>query len=396
MGEKTKNMLVGLFILLAVFFTFSIVLFLKPSVGDGKQTLYVRFSNINRITVGTRVTFAGKPVGEVVKIEEIHDARDQPSDVLGQVYFYQLVLKIDSHVKVYNTDEITVQTSGLLGEKSVAIIPKTPPKGVVPKLITNQPVYADSVDPIENTLHELGNLSIALEGTVQDIHTWLNENKDQVSYAIKWFGESMSQANIALTSFNEDKLTQNFKQAAQDFSHVMQQASSAMDQLETDDVFKNIGTTMANFTKASRSIDLVTQSLADGTGTLGKLIRGDDFYLQMTDVMSKVETLMNDINHYGLLFNNNKQWQRLRLQRATLLNNLETADQFKNYFNQEIDQINTAMERLTMVVDRAEEKHAVLETRDFREDFAELLRKVDTLADNLRLYNQKLVEQIQH
>ena len=45
-----------------------IIMFLKPSVGDGKQILYVRFSDVNNIPIGTRVIFAGKPVGEVVAI----------------------------------------------------------------------------------------------------------------------------------------------------------------------------------------------------------------------------------------------------------------------------------------------------------------------------------------
>ncbi len=137
MGEQTKNMLIGVFVIAACAVIVWMILFLKPSVGDGKETLYVRFSNVNQINVGTRVLFAGKPVGEVVAIQPIPDARKKPiADVLGEIYYYQLVLKVDSSVKVYDTDEITIQTSGLLGEKSIAIIPKVPPKGVIPKLIT--------------------------------------------------------------------------------------------------------------------------------------------------------------------------------------------------------------------------------------------------------------------
>src|SRR5690349_15413627 len=137
MGERTKNMLIGIFVIVACALIIWIIMFLKPSVGDGKQILYVRFSDINKIPVGTRVIFAGKPVGEVVGIEAIPEARVKPSiDMIGHLYYYQLELKLDSHIKVYDTDEITVQTSGLLGEKSIAIIPKMVPKGVVPQLLT--------------------------------------------------------------------------------------------------------------------------------------------------------------------------------------------------------------------------------------------------------------------
>ena len=54
MREQTKNMLIGVFILTACFLIVSIIMFLKPTVGDGKKTLYVRFSNINKINVGQR------------------------------------------------------------------------------------------------------------------------------------------------------------------------------------------------------------------------------------------------------------------------------------------------------------------------------------------------------
>ncbi|MBM3207506.1 MAG: MCE family protein, partial [Chlamydiae bacterium] len=154
MGEQTKNMLVGFFILAACALTVSIILFLKPSVGDGKKTYIVRFSNINKIGVGTQVLFAGKPVGEVVSVEEIYDARKQPNDSIGRVYYYQLKLKVDSSVSIYNTDDVAITTSGLLGEKSISITPKAPPKGVTPKLITTQPIYADSVDPLESAFNQ--------------------------------------------------------------------------------------------------------------------------------------------------------------------------------------------------------------------------------------------------
>ena len=98
MGEKTKNLAIGIFVLFAIFLVVYIIMFLKPSVGDMKQTLYVRFSNINKINVGTRVMFAGKAVGEVVAIREIYNAREQPTDSLNRVYFYELVLKIDSGI----------------------------------------------------------------------------------------------------------------------------------------------------------------------------------------------------------------------------------------------------------------------------------------------------------
>jgi phospholipid/cholesterol/gamma-HCH transport system substrate-binding protein len=396
MGEQTKNMLIGIFVVAACFLIVSLIMFLKPSVGDGKQTLYVRFSNINKINVGTRVMFAGKPVGEVVAIDEIYDARKAPAtDMLGRIYFYQLVLKIDSSVKVYDTDEISIQTSGLLGEKSIAIIPKAPPKGITPKLVTNQPIYAESVDPIENAMNELSDLSNNLQVTIKEVNRWLQKNGDDLGNAVRSFGSAMDEVKTAAKSANDLQLVSGIKTGVDHFSSTMCDIQDAVREMKNGKVFTNASVVMRNLKNATHSFDLIGRDIASGRGTLGKLIKGDDLYLRFTAVMSKANTLMNDINHYGLLFHLNKSWQRQRAQRLTVLNSLDSPQSFKNYFENEVDDINTAMSRLSMLIDRAElspEKEVILNDDKFKQDFAELLRQADALSDNLRLYNQQLME----
>ena len=396
MGEQTKNMLIGVFIIAACTLIVGLIMFLKPSVGDAKQTLYVRFSNINKINIGTRVMFAGNPVGEVVAIDEIYDARQKPmTDILGRLYYYQLVLKVDSHVKIYNTDEISLQTSGLLGEKSIAIIPKAPPKGVTPKLITNEPIYAESVDPIENAFVELSELANDMEDTFREFTKWMRANGDTLASSIKSIGEMMDEAKSAISSVNKSKLVDSLKTGVDNFSNAMDGMDSAFKEMKDGSVFSNAGIVMKNLKNATGSIDTVTQDIAQGKGTLGKLIKGDDLYLRFTAIMTKVDTLMNDINHYGILFHLNKTWQRTRTQRVNLLNALNTPQSFKNYFETEVDQINTSMSRLSMLVDKAQESpenEEIFSDERFKRDFAELMRQSEGLSDNLRLYNEQLME----
>lgn len=167
MGERTRNMLIGIFVIAASALIVWVIMFLKPHIGDGKQILYVRFSDVNNIPIGTRVTFAGEPVGEVIAIKPIPDARSKPSsDILGHLYYFQVELRIDSHIRIYDTDEITVQTSGLLGEKSVAIIPRPVPPGIVPQLLTSkQIVYAKSVDKLDQLFTQFSDLANTVEKT---------------------------------------------------------------------------------------------------------------------------------------------------------------------------------------------------------------------------------------
>jgi phospholipid/cholesterol/gamma-HCH transport system substrate-binding protein len=374
-------------------------MFLRPAVGDEKQVIYLRFSNINKINVGTRVLFAGKPVGMVTAVNEISHAREtQPSDELGRLYFYELTLKIDSKVHVYSTDQITLQTSGLLGERSIGITPRTPPVGTTPEMISaKSPVYADSVDPLENTFNRLSDIGEKLNDTVDLVKTWFEDNETKLSHAVASFGSAMSQIDTVSRSVNEHELIPQIKEGTAALTASAQKIDSALAQMHKDGVFENFGPAVSHIKDVSKSLDTVCQTMASGEGTFGKLFKDQDFYLRMTAVMSKMDTLMNDVNHYGVLFHLNKSWQRTRVKRVSALNALETPDSFKNYFQKETDQINTAMARLSMVIERAQEVDGakVHESDKFKENFAELMRQVTEMSNNLHLYNEKLNEATQ-
>ncbi len=74
---------------------------------------------------------------------------------------------------------------------------------------------------------------------------------------------------------------------------------------------------------------------------------------------------------------------------------LNNPQSFKHYFENEVDDINMAMSRLSMLIDKAKyspEKEEILCDEQFRKDFAELLRQSEVLSENLKLYNQQLQE----
>jgi len=324
MGNQIRNMLIGIFIIVACSLAVVLVMFLKPSTGNGEKTLYVRFSNINNINIHTRVLFAGRPVGEVAAIDEIYDIRSQPTDMLGDLYVFQLTLKVDSSVLIYDTDEIALQTSGLLGEKSIAIIPKAPPKGKIPKLITNEPIYAESTDPIQNAFSEISEVAADVKDTFRQITHWIEDHGEDIAYTICTIGDAMKEIRITVAEVNRQKLIQ-----------------------------------------------------------------------EINAILSKVNTLMNDINNYGLLFHLNKHWQRLHIQRIKLLDSLNTPQKFKDYFEKEVDMMQVSMERLGMLVDRAKsspENDAFLHNPDLQDGIDILLRRSENLSEQLRLFQQQFVE----
>lgn len=355
MPDQAKNMLIGIFVIAACAIIIFLLMFLHPSVGDEGRILRVRFADIDKISVGTRVTFAGKPVGEVIEIRELPDVDVQRKIINGYVYVYELTLRVDTGVNVFNTDEVASRTSGLLGEKSVAITPGAPKSGETLYLVNEEIIYATETGSVEDALKELETLAIKIGATIDSV-------------------------NLALDSMQKNNFWDNLGATAANVRNISQALNSPEKWSET----------LTNIHGFSEKIN-------KGEGTIGKLFAKDEMYLRLTSLLSKGETTMNDINHYGILFHLDKHWQRLRARRLNLLQKLSSPQEFRNYFNDEIDQIQTSLSRVSMVLESQGNQPPyccsnLLTSSEYTKVFAELMRRVSALEEEVRLYNEQIVD----
>lgn len=360
MADQAKNILIGLFVLAAAGIAIFILMFLHPTVGDESRKLRVRFSNIDKVSIGTRVNFAGKPVGEVVEIKEIEDGRKGKHDSSGRLYVYELLLSVDSAIHVYNTDEVSLKTSGLLGERNIEITPIAPKPGQPLRIVDDEVIYAAETGSLEDTLKELKGITKKFEAVLDTVTDIMYDIKDQKLIT-----------KVTATVENVQSIT-----AA----------------LNKPEKWSGIVDHVADMARDGQSLLVRT---AAGDGTLGRLLVKDDFYMQTSAILAKADTTMNDINHYGLLFHMDKNWQRLRARRLNLLQQLSCPQEFRNFFNDELDLINTSLERVYMILDETSCLPCfceILQNPEFSKVFSELMRRVNTLEEELKMYNIQLME----
>lgn len=382
MADQAKNILIGIFVIAACAIIVFVLLFLHPSVGDEGQTLRVRFADIDKVTLGTRVTYGGKPVGEVIAIDPI---QLPPSEVRkpinGVVYIYELLLRVDSHVKVYNTDLISLRTSGLLGERSVEITPEPIKENEPLELVNKKILYASETGTVEDTLKEIKKLVAKVDDVMSSVHVTVTDfNEKKILDKVNKTMQHMASITRALD---------NPKQLSETFTNFNTLSRSV------NESWKKLDLTLAKVDQTVNNFNQVSLDLSRGEGSIGRLIARDDLYLQLTSILSKGETLFDDINHYGLLFQNDKRWQRVRARRANLLLKLSSPQEFRNYFNDELDQIITSLSRLSMVIEESERCDPCddfMEDQEFRKVFAELIRRVKTMEESLKNYNQQVVD----
>ncbi len=358
MKDQIKNFLIGIFVTAALAIIVFMIIFLHPYAGDEGQILKVRFSDIDKVSVGTRVLFAGKAIGEVTAIRELEEVRKTRAEKRGDIYVYELDLAVDSSVKVYNTDNISLRTSGLLGEKSISIDPEPPEPGVELRIVNDEILYADETGSVEETFKEFKEIADKVDNFLDLLNEGLQELKEKNVWD-----------SVATTAENMSELTSRLKEN-----------------------WTDIDESITNISEATANAREITEKLNSGEGTIGKLVSSDDFYLRTTSLLSKGETIMDDMNHYGLLYHLDKGWQRLRARRLNLMQKLQTPQEFRNYFNDEVNQIQTSLSRVGMIVDKSERFPVLREDIEFQKVFTELIRRVETLDEALKMYNIELTE----
>lgn len=353
-----KNLLIGVFTATALCIVIFMVMFLHPSVGDQGQTLRVRFTDIDKINVGTRVLLAGKPVGEVKSIKILDEVSKSRIEKNGDVYVYELELGVDSSLKVYNADVISLRTSGLLGEKSVSIDPQPPHPNQKLRIVNDEILYAEGTGTVEDTFKEFKQVADKFDLALDLVIDTLQELKDRHTWE-----------NVANTVDNMSEISAKLSES-----------------------WGKVDDTLANLSDTTSNTKEITGKVVDGEGTIGRLVSTDDLYLRTTSLLSKGETVMDDMNHYGVLFNLDKGWQRLRARRMNMLAKLQTPQEFRNYFNDEIDQITTSLSRVGMVLEKTETYPNLMDDMEYRKVFAELMRRVDGLEESLKMYNIQVMD----
>lgn len=415
MPASIKTVLIGIFVIVAAAIVVSMLLYIHPSVGDNGKTIRVRFTDVDKIDVGTRVTYAGHPVGEVVSIQELPEARTSRLNYEGDVYVYEIEAKIDSGVDIFNTDQVTVRTSGLLGEKNIEINPLPPKVGQPLFKIENQVLYALPVSTVESTLKSFSVLTKQIEETLEHIQVIVdNINKEEIVQGVGKITQNLVDITHALNRPEQwtqavDNITTISNKAVLSWDTVdqtLQNAYGLTDQAKqawpkVDSTLNQVNAAAGNINDATinakeftNGINQLVNYVRSGQGSLGRLFMANDLFLQVKSIFHKGNTLMSDINQFGLLFQTNKKWQRLEAQRRQLVQTLSDPNQFAEYFNNEMDNISSNLSSVSMILNESQysDPRSLIYNPEFTFRFSELMKNVEGMEETIKLYNEQLTQ----
>jgi phospholipid/cholesterol/gamma-HCH transport system substrate-binding protein len=361
--KRRQVLIIGTTVLVALFLLIRAILFLHPSPGDGKQKLHVRFESVEKVAPGTRVAFAGKPIGEVASVTLIPDASDRKRRS-PLIYPYEVTLSLDSSVNVFKTDNIAVKTSGLMGERFIVITPKPFPPGVEGELaLSSDILYAEPTTGADQAIEEISNVVQKADAIMDALSTLIKANQPTITQTATSLQEASNSLNTILQQLQE----RNFGERV---SSLVDKATTCADEI----------TTLARQFHCS----------SGDQGTVGKLITDPKLYDKAVVCLNNMTQLMTDMDSYGLFFHSNKDWQRetiLRKEQLLSEQNVPISLRIRKKFtdvSDSLQDITLALKQAHVTLSEKKQTYDPLFTQEFLDQMNTVQKELDRLHSEIK------------
>lgn len=305
--KVSKEFKTGLVVVLAIALLFLGINFLKGNALFGKnQEYYAVYGSVNGLGVSNSVSLNGVKVGT---IKEIYLHPNDASKVVVKFGIDQEGLLIPE----YSVARIT--SSDLLGTKVLNL--ELNRSDSISNHLANGDTLIGAVDlaldetisaellPVKNKLEKLmGNIdkivySVNAFWDTSAAYT-LDASLYQVRDAIENFGKLASEMNLLVSGERErlgrifanvESITSNLKTSNEQVRNIIGNVEKFTDTLVTSE-FKQ---TITNAKDALASVNTVMKQVANGEGTIGKLLHDDSLYNGLLETNHELQDLVKDI-----------------------------------------------------------------------------------------------------
>jgi ABC-type transporter Mla subunit MlaD len=275
-SDKGLEFKVGLFVL-AGLGVLAVLLVQFGRLGEGFRTYYdllVKFPDASGLLKGSDVLLAGAKIGHVSAGPRLDESG----------HGVEVPLRIFGFVKIPAGSRFTVGSSGLLGDRFVAV--------TAPQRITQESIPKNSV--IEGT-RETGIDDLTKEGglLVTDLRTAVQNVNDAIS---KLNNDALSQTNldnIKSAVQNLNTVTTSLAASVQKVDGVLDKASETMDSAKkaTDD----LPAAVADARKTIQAATEVIEKASTGKGALATLLTNQE-------LANDLKALVSNLRAHGVLF----------------------------------------------------------------------------------------------
>lgn len=285
LSKEIKTAIVGLVGIFLFIIGFS---FLKSNpIFNNDITLFAVYENVGGLQTGTPVTINGYTVGKVNNIK----FKDERGNLL-------VTFTVNSDFKFSKNSLVELYDTGIIGGKGLQVRPVFDGARSAQKHDT----LSTSVRPgITDLVQEkLGPLQVKVEGAISNADSLLMNVNDVLDAKTKrGLRESIVKLNVTLTEFQGigssfNVLLEKNKYKLDSSLTNLNVMTANFAKLSEDLAQSDLKTTMANLQTTIKDLNGVLAKVESGEGSLGKLLKNEDLYNNLSNASRELDLLLQD------------------------------------------------------------------------------------------------------
>ena len=255
------------------------------------KTFYAAYDNVEGLPKSAPITLNGLVIGKISGIKL--------SNTTGKLI---VEMQIKSDFPISKSSVAMIYESGLIAGQQIMIVPNFNDKQSAESGATLQSgvklgltdLVGEKLAPLQVKLETV--LSSA-DQLISGINNVLNkEGQENLKKSLAELSQTMSEFHKASTSVNDiiDQNKTNINGVVTDFHKIASDFSKITDSLNKAD----LGKTAKNLQLTLQKVDHLLSDMDSGKGTMGKLMKDEALYSNLTKTSKELELLLQDVRLY--------------------------------------------------------------------------------------------------
>ena len=275
------------------------------------STYLTEYNNVQGLNKSSVVTINGVEVGKVVKI-----SFNKEPEKRGQII---VEFSVETNFEFSRKSIAKIYSASLMGGKSLAIIPSYEGEMATSGDFLQGEIESDIFSSVTEKLNPLQAKVENVIVSADSLMVGLNDMIDTKSR--KHFKSSIAKLDVTISNFKNisesiDKLVKTNEEKLGSTIANVELMTNNMSKLSDTLVSANIGTTIKNFESTVDNLNKILASVEAGEGTLGKMLKDDEMYNNLSNASKEMEELLREMKlhpkrfvHFSLFGKKDKGYQ---------------------------------------------------------------------------------------
>ena len=261
------------------------------NIFDGPlKTYFTEYNNVQGLNTASVVTINGVEVGKVVNINFNNDAEKR-----GQLI---VEFSIENDFEFSKNSIAKINSASLMGGKSLAVVPSDEGETAQPGDFLQGEIESDIFSSVTEKLNPLQakveNVIVSADSLMTGLTDILDvKSRQNIKFSIAELNETISNFKSASESVN--KLIKNNDEKLAKTLENTEIMTANLSKLSDTLVNANLGVTIKNIEETVTNLNSVLAGIESGEGSLGKLLKDEEMYNNLTNASKELEELLKEM-----------------------------------------------------------------------------------------------------